>query len=100
MNELVSLYVTVAAVAIMLLAFQVYFTVIVYRREQSLGWACAALFLFTGLNVLLYQAIKLEKRAELRPEEMTDEERKVWRRVYLLLIVQYMVLFAALSWIF
>ncbi|MDQ6420378.1 hypothetical protein RB620_13115 [Paenibacillus sp. LHD-117] len=91
-------YAIIVVMVAMTAAFQIYMTVVFYRLEQSVPWALLALALPFGLNVLLYQAVKLEPEAGPDFECMAADRRKLWRKVYLFLLLQYMVLFGCLGW--
>lgn len=65
-----------------------------YKTEQSILWACIGFFFCFGLNVYMYQITKLEKCAGYSFEKLQRKERKRWRRVYVLVLAQYMLLFS------
>lgn len=79
-------------------AFQLFMAVVLYRLERSVIWTLLALVLPFGLNVLLYQSVKLEISAGADFERLTVGWRKLWRGVYLFLLLQYMLLFGFLGW--
>ncbi|RJE91224.1 hypothetical protein D3P07_03955 [Paenibacillus sp. 1011MAR3C5] len=78
--------------------FQIYLSIVLYRLERSLLWALTGLLIPFGCNVLLYQALKLDQTAGPRFERLIPRQRKLWRRIYLMLLLQYMALFAFVGW--
>jgi hypothetical protein len=84
---------------VVMLASQIYISILLYQYEQSVWWVCIGCILFFGLNVYVYQIIKLEKRTGNFFDQLNPEERKIWRRVYSLVLAQYMLLFVFFGWI-
>lgn len=93
-----TLYAIMTGLIILTAAFQIYMSIILYRLEKSILWALIGLLLPFGLNVLLYQAVKLEPASHYDLGKLTAVRRKVWRRTHLLLLLQYMTLFGVVGW--
>lgn len=85
-------------VGLVMLVSQIYISVLLYKTEQSTLWACIGFFFCFGLNVYMYQITKLEKCAGYSFEKLQRKERKRWRRVYVLVLAQYMLLFILFGW--
>lgn len=87
------------AAGVVMAVSQIYVSILLYRYEKSIGWACIGFLLILGLNVYVYQMIRLEKRAGYSFERLALQERQVWRRVYLLVLAQYLLLFVFFGWL-
>ncbi|MFF2888971.1 hypothetical protein [Paenibacillus sp. NPDC057967] len=93
-----SIYTIMTGLLVLTAAFQIYVSVVLYRLERSAIWTLIGLLLPFGLNVLLYQAVKLEPAARYDLGELPADRRKLWRRTHLLLLLQYMILFGVVGW--
>ncbi|MCR2802390.1 hypothetical protein [Paenibacillus soyae] len=98
MTELTFDAITITMLLSMMAGFQLFMAFVLYRLERSAVWALLALLFPLGLNVLLYQAVKLDISAGPDFEGLTDRRRRLWRGVYLFLLLQYMALFGLLGW--
>lgn len=81
-----------------MLASQIYISILFYQKEQSILWGCIGFFLGFGLNVYIYQITKLEREAGYSFEKLHRKDRKLWRSVYTLVLSQYMLLFVLFGW--
>lgn len=93
-----TIYTIMTGLLIVTAAFQVYASFILYRMERSGLWALGGLLLPFGLNILLYQAVKLEPAVRYNLGKLPLDRRKLWRRIHLLLLLQYMALFGVIGW--
>lgn len=81
------------ALILLFIALQVYFSIVIYRLERSITWLLVGFFFCFGLNIYVYQLFKLEKQAGIMFENLSQEERTLWRRVYVLVFVEYMTVY-------
>jgi hypothetical protein len=88
------------AAGVSIAALQLSVSLRLYRFEKSVIWGCAGIVLLFGLNVYLYQIMRLEQRAGAAFESLTPEERTFWRTVYGLVCAQYLILFALFGLVF
>lgn len=95
-GEHIWLFIIMGAVIII---SQIYISILLYQYENSILWVCIGCILFFGLNVYVYQMIKLEKRTQYDFAQLNQQERKIWRRVYSLVLAQYMLLFIVFGWV-
>ncbi|MCM3337590.1 hypothetical protein M3650_02745 [Paenibacillus sp. MER TA 81-3] len=86
-------------IGVVMLFTQVYVSRLLYRYEKSVLWGCIGFILLFGLNMYVYQIIKLEKRAGYAFERLDPQARKVWRRVYVLILIQYLLFFVFFGWL-
>lgn len=86
-------------ISAVMITSQVYVSIQLYRYEKSVLWGCMGFILFFGLNMYVYQIVKLEQRAGYGFERLTPHERKAWRRVYCLILLQYLLLFVFFGWL-
>ncbi|RJX41604.1 hypothetical protein D3P09_06475 [Paenibacillus pinisoli] len=93
-----TLYAIRTGLIVLTASFQIYMAVSLYRLEKSVLWALIGLLLPFGLNVLLYQAVKLEPASRYDLGKLPADRRKLWRRTHLLLLLQYMILFGVVGW--
>ncbi|REK75726.1 hypothetical protein [Paenibacillus paeoniae] len=92
------MFTVMTGLSVLTVAFQMYMSISLYRLEESALWALIGLLLPFGLNVLIYQAFKLEPTVRHNLGELPANRRKLWRRVHLLLLLQYMILFGVIGW--
>ncbi|MFM1652823.1 hypothetical protein ACI7RC_12070 [Brevibacillus sp. B_LB10_24] len=81
------------ALGLVIVVSQLYVARLLYQYENSIMWFLIGLFLVFGLNVYVYQIFVLEKRACNSFQKLHEQERKTWRKVYLLVLTQYLLLF-------
>jgi len=98
-GEMTNFILAIAAAAVLILILQIYVSIHLYQHEQSIGWRFASIILLFGLNVYVYQITKLESRAGYDFDKLTPQERGKWRKVYVVVCAQYMVLFGLFQWL-
>lgn len=86
-------------IGVAIISCQIYVSIVLYRYEKSIWWGCIGFILLFGLNVYAYQILKLEKRAGYSYNGLTQIEQSLWRKVYFIILVQYLLLFAVFGWI-
>ncbi|MCR8844038.1 hypothetical protein NQ117_10110 [Paenibacillus sp. SC116] len=84
--------------AIVLLS-QVYIAQYMYKQEQSIWWALVGGLLPFGLNIYLYQICKFEKQIGYNLDNVSPQQRRSWRLMYMLALSQYMLLFVLIGWL-
>ncbi|MFD0588541.1 hypothetical protein ACFQZE_11050 [Paenibacillus sp. GCM10027627] len=97
--EEIGFYVVFFSVVCLMIASQFYTAFVIYRMERSSAWAAVAAILPLGLNVLLYQSLRLDVKAGFDYSGLSPDERNQWRKVYLSLLLQYLVLFGFIGWV-
>ncbi len=78
---------------------QLYVSYQLYKYEKSILWGLSGLILWFGLNIYMYQIVKLERKSGMKFERLTAQQRKTWRSLYLCVMMQYLVLFTIFGWI-
>ncbi|WP_088363789.1 hypothetical protein [Bacillus cereus] len=84
---------------IIFIALQVYIGILFSCYEKSKVWRFFAYLIFFGLTIYCYQIVKFEKRAGYSYEKLQASERKLWRKIYTMILTQYLLLFALFGWI-
>ncbi|MED2737715.1 hypothetical protein [Bacillus toyonensis] len=84
---------------IIIIALQIYISMLFSSYETSKVWRLFAFVICFGLTVYCYQILKFEKRAGYSYEKLTASERKLWRKIYTMVLLQYLLLFALFGWI-
>lgn len=87
------------AIALFLFTSQIYIATLLYKYEKSWWWGGLSFLLPFGLNVYIYQIIILENRVGIFFEGLNLSERKLWRKIYVLALLQYMFLFACFGFL-
>lgn len=72
------------AIALFLFTSQIYIATLLYKYEKSWWWGGLSFLLPFGLNVYIYQIIILENRVGILFEGLNLSERKLWRKIYVL----------------
>ncbi|GGE57041.1 hypothetical protein [Priestia taiwanensis] len=93
-------YVFVVTIPLLLLAIlfsQIHICNVFYNIEKSTLWGTLGLLLPFGLNLYVYQLVKLEKAAGSSFEHVTAQERITWRRLYMLVLIQYLLMFVIIG---
>ncbi|MGN5650327.1 hypothetical protein [Bacillus sp. Brlt_9] len=84
---------------IIFIALQVYIGILFSSYEKSKLWRFFAFVILFGLTIYCYQILKFEKKAGYSYEKLTASERKLWRKIYTMALIQYLLLFALFGWI-
>ena len=98
-KDIVMLTIVLIAIGLFLFISQVYIAILLYKYEKSWWWGGLSFLLPFGLNVYIYQIIILEKRVGIFFERLNSSERKLWRKIYVLVLLQYMFLFACFGFL-
>jgi hypothetical protein len=96
---IVTLFFLVSVLVIVIFFAQFYISMKFYQKEKSILWGSIGLLLPFGLNVYVYQIIKLEKAAGPLFEQLSKQERLQWRRLYMLVLLQYLLLFGIIGYL-
>lgn len=91
-TALIIIWATIIAIS------QLSISYLLYKYESSVGWGSIGIVLWFGINVYLYQIMKLEKSGGLWHERVSSQQRKTLRSIYLLVVVQWLMLFSVFGW--
>ncbi|GAA0443359.1 MAG: hypothetical protein ACQEWU_01965 [Bacillota bacterium] len=92
-NLWTELYIVLLLLAAVVIISQCYITYLFHKYEQAKIWKVIGILFPLGLNIYIYQIIKLEKRLN-NFLQIASMERRDWRTAYLLVLAQYLLLFA------
>lgn len=92
-------YILLACIFLGVIIPQLYVSYQLYKYEKSILWGVTGLFLWFGLNIYVYQIVKLEKHGGLSFEKLNEQQRETWRVLYLCVMLQYLVLFTIFGWL-
>jgi len=81
------------------IAVQIYTGILFSYYEKSKVWRFFTFVIGFGLTVYYYQIVKFEKQAGYSYEKLTGSERKLWRKIYTMILIQFLLLFALFGWI-
>lgn len=84
---------------ILIITLQIYLGMLFSSYETSKIWRLFAFVMCFGLTIYCYQIVKFEKKAGYSYEKLTPSERKLWRKIYTVVLIQYLLLFALFGWI-
>ncbi|OTY15287.1 hypothetical protein BK732_19355 [Bacillus thuringiensis serovar navarrensis] len=93
------LMIVLIAIGVFLFISQIYIATLLHKYESSWWWGGLSFLLPLGLNVYVYQIIILEKRSGDCFEKLNPKERKLWRKIYFLVLMQYMFLFSCFGFL-
>jgi hypothetical protein len=96
---IIELFILSGVLIIAIFFAQFYISIKFYEKEKSILWGAIGLLLPFGLNIYAYQIIKLEKNAGPMFERLSKQERQQWRRLYMLVLMQYLLLFSIIGYL-